>query len=114
MLHTKYSCPEQRRRIILIYMEQHPVPRQITTFEFKLIGFMTLTQFIYLIVFVPAAYIVYQLFPVPILNILLAFVVAMMGVALAFAPIQGRPLDVWVRNIAKRLTSPTQYFYHKD
>jgi len=47
-------------------MEQHAVPRQITTFEFKLIGFMTLRQFIYLLVFIPLGVVVYFLFPIPV------------------------------------------------
>lgn len=95
-------------------MEQHQMPRQITTFEFKLIGFMTLTQFIYLIVFLPLSYVVYSLFPVPIINILLAFAVALIGLALAFLPINSRPLDIWVKNLYKRLISPTQFYYHKQ
>ena len=75
-------------------MEQHPIPRQITTFEFKLIGFMTLKQFLYLVVFVPAAYVVFKLFPIPFLNFLLALAVAGIGAALAFVPIQDKPLAV--------------------
>lgn len=94
-------------------MEQHAVPRQITTFEFKLIGFMTLKQFIYLVVFIPIGYLVYKIFPVPILNFLLGAIVAGAGVALAFLPINDRPLDVWVKNFLKRLVSPTQYLYQK-
>lgn len=95
-------------------MEQHPIPRQITTFEFKLIGFMTVKQFIYLIVFVPLGIIVFYLFPIPILNFIFAVLVGFLGVALAFLPIYDRPLDVWILNLYKRLTSPTQYFYKKD
>lgn len=95
-------------------MEQHPIPRQITTFEFKLIGFMTLRQFIYLVVFLPFGYVVYMLFPVPIVNIVLGIVVGLVGVALAFFPINERPLDVWIKNMLKSLTSPTQYTYHKN
>ncbi|NTU46918.1 hypothetical protein HGA88_04810 [Candidatus Roizmanbacteria bacterium] len=95
-------------------MEQHQIPRQITTFEFKLIGFMTLKQFLYLIIFFPAAYIVFSLFPIPLLNVLLAIVVAGSGIAIAFLPIQDRPIDVWLKNLYKRLTSPTQYTYHKN
>ena len=95
-------------------MEQHPVPRQITTFEFKLIGFMTLKQFIYLVVFLPIAYVVLSLFPIPIVNILLAFIVAFMGVALAFLPINDRPLDVYIKNFIKRIIYPTQYYYQKS
>lgn len=94
-------------------MEQHPVPRQITTFEFKLIGFMTLKQFIYLIIFVPIAYIVFSVFPIPVLNFLLAAIIALFGVALAFVPINDRPLDVFIKNFLKRMSSPTQYFYNK-
>lgn len=96
-----------------VYMEQHAIPRQITSFEFKLIGFMTLRQFLYLVVAFPIAYIVYALFPIPILNIVLAFIVAMIGVVVAFLPFQDRSLDIWAKNLWKRLQNPTQYHYQK-
>ncbi len=95
-------------------MEQHPVPRQITTFEFKLIGFMTLHQFIYLIVFIPLGVVVYYLFPIPIINILLGGVVGGTGFVFAFVPIYDRPLEVWIKNLYKRLTKPTQYLFLKE
>jgi len=95
-------------------MEQHAIPRQITTFEFKLIGFLTIKQFIYLLVFFPVGYIVYAIFPIPILNILLGAIVVGIGVAFAFLPINDRPMEVWVRNLIKRLSSPTQYFFKKQ
>lgn len=94
-------------------MEQHPIPRQITTFEFKLIGFLTIKQFIYLIVFIPIGFIVYYIFPVPLLNILLGVLTGGAGFAFAFLPVNDRPLDVWIRNFFKRLNSPTQYLYQK-
>lgn len=94
-------------------MEQHPIPRQITTFEFKLIGFLTLRQFLYLLVAFPLAFVVFKLFPVPIFNIIFAIFTAGLGLGLAFVPINERPLDVWIRNLVKRLTSPTQYTYSK-
>ncbi len=95
-------------------MEQHPIPRQITTFEFKLIGFLTIKQFIYLVFFIPLGLLTYFIFPIPFLNILLSILIALFGVALAFLPINDRPLDVWIKNLYKRLTSPTQYFYNKQ
>ncbi len=95
-------------------MEQHSIPKQITTFEFKLIGFMTLKQFIYLVVFIPLGFIVFRLFPLPLLNILLGFLVGFIGVALAFFPYNDRPLDHWIVVLWKKLNSPTQYFYHKE
>lgn len=94
-------------------MEQHAIPRQITTFEFKLIGFLTIKQFIYLIVFIPIGFIVYYIFPVPLLNILLGIITGGFGFAFAFLPVNDRPLEVWIRNFFKRLISPTQYLYHK-
>ena len=95
-------------------MEQHPIPRQITTFEFKLIGFMTLKQFIYLVIFLPIAYIALSLFPIPVLNILIAGVIAFAGIALAFIPINDRPLDVYIKNFVKRVVTPTQFYYQKS
>lgn len=95
-------------------MEQHPIPRQITSFEFKLIGFMTLHQFLYLVVFIPVAFIVYKLIPIPLINILLGLLTVAAGCAFAFLPVNDRPLDIFLKNLWKRLQSPTQYTYHKD
>lgn len=95
-------------------MEQHPIPRQVTTFEFKLIGFMTLKQFLYLVIFFPLGLIVYFIFPIPIINILFGVLVGSMGLIFAFVPIYDRPVDVWVKNLYKRLTNPTQFIYKKN
>jgi hypothetical protein len=95
-------------------MEQHAIPRQITNFEFKLIGFLTIKQFIYLLVSIPTGILVYYIFPVPILNFILGMIVGGIGFAFAFVPINDRPMEVWVRNLIKRLSSPTQYFFKKQ
>ncbi|KKP86520.1 MAG: hypothetical protein UR89_C0021G0022 [Candidatus Roizmanbacteria bacterium GW2011_GWA2_35_8] len=95
-------------------MDQHPLPRQITTFEFKLVGFLTIKQFIYIVVFVAIGAIVYGIFPIPILNIFFAIIVGSIGLAFAFLPVNDRPLDVWVKNLIKRLSSPTQYKFKKQ
>ena len=95
------------------YMEQHAIPRQITSFEFKLIGFMTLKQFLYIVIFAPIGYIIYLATPIPFIKEILGILVGAVGVALAFLPINDRPLDIWLRNIWKRLNSPTQYTYRK-
>ena len=95
-------------------MEQHPIPRQITSFEFKLVGFLTIKQFIYLIIFIPIGILIVYTFPIPILNFFLGIVVVLIGIAFAFVPINDRPMEVWVRNLIKRLSSPTQYFFKKQ
>jgi hypothetical protein len=95
-------------------MDQHPIPRQITSFEFKLIGFMTLKQFLYLVIFLPIGYIVYRVIPLPILNLVAGVLISGVGLAFAFIPIQDRPMEIWLRNLIKRINSPTQYRYHKS
>ena len=95
-------------------MEQHAIPRQITTFEFKLIGFLTIKQFIYLVISIPIGLLIIYTFPIPILNFFLGIIVALIGVAFAFVPINDRPMEVWVRNLIKKLSSPTQYFFKKQ
>lgn len=94
-------------------MEPHPVPRQITTFEFKLIGFLTLRQFVYLAIFIPLAVVFYYLVPLPFFNLLFAFTSVIVGLAIAFVPYNERPLDIWVKNFLKKLFSPSQYYYLK-
>jgi hypothetical protein len=94
-------------------MEQHAIPRQITTFEFKLIGFLTLKQFIYIVLFSGIGVTIFLIFPIPILNVFLAFLTIAAGCALAFIPINERPLDVWIRNFIQKLYEPSQYYFHK-
>lgn len=94
-------------------MDQHPIPRQITTFEFKLIGFMTLKQFLYLVIFCPIGYIAATVIPIPFVNILVGVLIGGIGAAFAFLPIMDRPLDIWLKNMFKRMNSPTQYFFRK-
>lgn len=94
-------------------MYQHAVPRQITTFEFKLIGFLTLKQFLYIVIFLLCGVITFFLIPISIVNFVCAGIVVLVGIAFAFVPINERPLDVWVRNFIRKLFTPTQFYYIK-
>jgi len=97
-----------------IHMEQHPVPQNVTTFQFRLIGDMTLKQFGYLAGGAIFAYICYKL-PLPLfLNWPLAIVFALGGFGFAFVPIEERPMDVWVLSFFKSVYSPTQYIWSKS
>ncbi len=75
---------------------------------------MTLHQFIYLLVFVPMGFAVYKIIPISFLNVILGLIISSIGVLLAFLPVNDRPLDVFLKNLYKRLTSPTQYLYQKS
>jgi len=91
-------------------MENHPIPQDITSFQFRLIGDMTIKQFVYLAGGFILAWIFFIL-PIPILNLLLAVLSALLGIGLAFLPIAGRPMDIMIRYFIKSLFSPTQFVY---
>jgi hypothetical protein len=94
-------------------MEQHPVPQNVTTFQFRLIGDMTLKQFGYLAGGAIVAYIMFKL-PLPFFFTWpLAVLSAVAGFGLAFVPIEERPMDVWVLSFFKSIYSPTQYVWSR-
>jgi len=95
-------------------MEQHLIPQNVTTFQFRLIGDMTLKQFGYLAGGGILAYIAYKL-PLPFfftwpLTALFAFG----GIGFAFVPVEERPMDVWFLSFIKSVYSPTQYVWQKN
>ena len=95
-------------------MEQHAIPRQITTFEFKLIGFFTIKQFLYLVVGAGFGLLAYFLIPaVSLVNFAVGGSVFGVFAAFALVKYNERSMDIWIKNLAKRLTSPSQYFFHK-
>lgn len=94
-------------------MENHPIPQDVTGFQFKLIGNMTIKQFAYLAGGIVLAWVCYIL-PVHILfKLPFSFFFALLGVAFAFLPFEGRPLDLMITNFAKALINPTQFLYQK-
>jgi hypothetical protein len=96
-------------------MEQHPVPRHISGFQFHLIGDMTLRQFIYLGLGIASAFFIFKTAPLPsVVKFSLCGILAFAGLAFAFIPIQDRPLDKWLVAFAKSITSPTQYLWVKN
>lgn len=91
-------------------MEPHPIPQNVTTFEFHLVGDMTLKQFGYLGAGLGIAYLLYatMFFPIPVLAIPLILISVLLGVAFAFIPIYDRPFDHWVGAFFKAVYSPTK------
>lgn len=94
-------------------MEQHPVPQNVTTFQFRLIGDMTIKQFGYLAGGVILAYVSYKL-PLPFFFTWpLTVIFAVGGFGFAFVPVEERPMDVWVLSFLKSIYSPTQFVWQK-
>lgn len=97
-------------------MDAHPVPQNVTTFEFRLIGDMTLKQFIYLASGVGFAYLLFVTIAAkfPFVAWPLIVIFSLLGVAYAFLPIQDRPLDHWTAAFFKAIYSPTKRTWKKN
>ncbi|HSA84475.1 MAG TPA: PrgI family protein [Patescibacteria group bacterium] len=98
-------------------MENHPIPQDVTGFQFKLIGSMTVKQFAYILIGVILAIILYYL---PLSGglgfIIKTFFIPLFGAGgliLAFVPIEGRPIDIMLANFIKALFAPNQFVYQK-
>lgn len=92
-------------------IQQHPLPQDISSYRFRLIGDMTIKQFASLGIGIVVAIIFYSS-PLPFFfKYPLSFLFLLLGVGMAFVPIQGRTLDVWIFAFIRSIYSPTQYVW---
>ena len=97
-------------------MDAHPIPQNVTSFQFHLVGDMTLKQFIYLAAGSTIAYVLF-VFLAPIYPLVawpLLIISASLGAAFAFLPIASRPLDYWLAAFLKAIYSPTKRVWKKN
>lgn len=97
-------------------MEAHPVPQNVTSFQFRLVGDMTLKQFGYLASGMAIAYLVFIILAssFPLLAWPIIVISSILGIAFAFIPIANRPLDHWTSAFLKAIYSPTQRSWQKN
>jgi hypothetical protein len=94
-------------------MESHPIPQQISSYQFRLVGDMTLKQFFQIAGGALVSIIIYSL---PLLGIIkwpLVVFFALLGIALAFLPLEERPLERWIIAFFKSVYSPTLFSWKK-
>jgi hypothetical protein len=94
-------------------MEQHPIPQQISSYEFKLVGEMTLKQFLKAAGGIIIALLINSSGLLFFIKWPLMLVFGAGGLALAFVPFQDRPLETWVLSFIKSIYSPTIYTYKR-
>ncbi len=94
-------------------MEQHPIPQQITSYEFKLIGDMTIKQFgkaaggIVIGLLIKASPLVFFVkYPLALASVGL-------GLAMAFVPFRDRPIEKWITGFLRSIYSPTLFIWKK-
>lgn len=94
--------------------EQHPVPQQISSYQFRLVGDMTLKQFFQIAAGAVIGLILYAS-PVPGLfkwPLIALSVIA--GAAFAFLPLQERPLEQWLAGFVRAIYGPTIFIWQKS
>lgn len=95
-------------------LSQHPIPQHVTGFEFRLIGNLTLKQFGYLAFGGLFAWVFFSSPLPPLFRVPIAGFFAFSGIAFAFIPIQGRPLDKWLWAFFVAIIRPTQRIWKKE
>jgi hypothetical protein len=94
-------------------MEQHAIPQQISSYEFKLVGEMTLKQFLKAAVGIILALLINATKLIIIVKWPLMVVLGGGGLLLAFVPFEDRPLENWIMSFIKSIYRPTIYTYKK-
>ncbi len=91
--------------------EQHPVPQQISSYQFRLVGDMTLKQFFQV---AGGAVIGLLLYASPLPGVFkwpLIALAVIFGAAFAFLPLQERPLEQWMAAFVRAIYGPTIFVW---
>jgi hypothetical protein len=94
-------------------MESHPIPQQFSSYQFRLVGDMTLKQFFQIAGGALISIIIYSLPIIGIIKWPFVIIFALLGVALAFLPLEDRPLERWIIAFFRSVYSPTLFSWKK-
>ncbi len=94
--------------------QQHAVPQNIMSVEFKLIGDLTVRQFTYLAGGIVISFLINKLGLPVFFRYPIAGVFLLGGIGMAFLPIQDRGLDQWIKNFLVSVFSPQQRVWKKN
>lgn len=95
-------------------MREHPVPQNVTSYEFHLIGNMTLKQFFELGAGIVVALLIYSTNLLAIVKWPLILLFVLLGIVTAFVPFEGRPLDKWFLAFIRAIYKPTEFYWRKS
>ena len=95
-------------------MIEHPVPQNVTAYQFHLVGDMTLKQFLELAGGIVLAWFIWTLQIPAFIRWPFIGLSALSGFALAFMPLEERPLDQWVIAFFKAVYLPTLFNWKKS
>lgn len=93
---------------------EHPIPQEVSTYQFKLVGDMTIQQFMQVAGGALVSLVIYSSNMAGYVKWPLIIVSFLIGVAFAFFPIEDRPLSKWLVLFIKAIYSPTVYVWNKN
>lgn len=96
------------------FQQQHPIPQQISSYQFRLVGDMTIKQFFQVAGGALVALLLYSTNLVSFIKWPLMALSFLFGIALAFVPLEERPLEKWIGLFLKSIYSPTLFFWVKQ
>ena len=94
-------------------MREHPVPQDITGYNFHIIGDMTIKQFAEVGVGVILGFGIYATNLPGLIKWPLIVLSAGLGALAAFVPIEEQPVDHWIVTFIRVLYKPTKYYWRR-
>lgn len=92
---------------------QHPIPQEISSYQFRLVGDMTLKQFFQVAAGALIALLIYSSNLAAFIKWPLMLIFFLIGIALAFFPLEDRPLEKWIILFFKSIYAPTKFAWVK-
>jgi len=93
---------------------QHPIPQNFMDVEFKIVGDLTMRQFVYLCAFGGPAYLFYTSPINPFLKWPLVLIFGGLALILTSVPIDDRGADEWIVNFIRAIYGVNQRIYKKN
>jgi len=94
-------------------MESHPIPQQISSYQFRLVGDMTLKQFFQIGGGALISLLIYSTGLHPLIKWPLILISFGLGAAMAFLPFEERPLSKWILSFFRSVYSPTVFVWQQ-
>lgn len=94
--------------------KEHQIPQQISSYQFRLVGDMTLKQFFQVAGGAVVSLLIYSSNLPGFIKWPFIVVSFLIGVGLAFFPIQDRPLEKWIILFVRSIYTPTLFVWRKQ
>jgi hypothetical protein len=95
-------------------MQIHAVPQDITGFEYRLIGNLTLRQFAYVGIAGVIDFVLYSLHVPLLILLIIGLPISLFALALAFLPVNDLPFERWFVSLLKTFYSPSIRVWHRE